>query len=85
MLYTAQLTQKGQVTIPVDIRRYLGLFPRQKVAFIKRKDQVLIKPAKSFLDLAGSIVSKKRYSDKKADKAVGKFIAKEYAKKNSRC
>lgn len=34
------VTSKGQVTIPVEIRRVLGLAPHEKVAFILEADQV---------------------------------------------
>jgi antitoxin PrlF len=36
----ASVTQKGQVTIPVEIRRMLGVRPRDKVAFRVEADQV---------------------------------------------
>ncbi|MBI2597401.1 AbrB/MazE/SpoVT family DNA-binding domain-containing protein [Candidatus Daviesbacteria bacterium] len=41
------LTQKGQVTIPVEIRSRLGLKPKDKVRFEVEGDEVKIKPAPS--------------------------------------
>lgn len=36
----ASVTRKGQVTIPVEIRRLLGVQPRDKVAFRVENNQV---------------------------------------------
>lgn len=82
MPYISTLTQKGQVTIPVEIRRFLGLSPSDQVAFLKREKEVIVKPAVDFLSLKGSIKTRKKYSDQKADKTLEKFIAKEYEKEN---
>jgi len=45
--YTSNLTSKGQVTIPVEIRRLLGIAPRDKVAFVVSDGKVQISPARS--------------------------------------
>lgn len=45
--HTATITTKGQVTIPAEIRRLLGLAPHDKVAFLVEADQVKIAPASS--------------------------------------
>jgi len=36
----ASVTSKGQVTIPAEVRRLLGVEPHDKVAFIVEEDQV---------------------------------------------
>ncbi len=36
------VTKKGQVTIPVDIRRFLGVGPHDKVAFVLEDDHVCV-------------------------------------------
>ena len=46
------MTQKGQVTIPAEIRVWMGLKPRDLVHFEIVDDVVTIKPAESRL-LAG--------------------------------
>lgn len=78
------VTQKGQVTIPVDIRRFLQIDTGDQVAFIKTKDQVVLKPARSFLDLKGSIKKSRKFSDKDADKAILDLASKTYAQKTTR-
>ena len=39
-MQTSTLTTKGQVTIPADVRRRLGLHPGDRVAFIVDGDEV---------------------------------------------
>ncbi len=45
--WTSSLTSKGQVTIPIHIRRLLGLTPRDRVSFVVRDGRVEIAPAQS--------------------------------------
>jgi AbrB family looped-hinge helix DNA binding protein len=46
------LTRKGQVTIPLAIRRHLGLKPRDRMIFELDEDGIRLRPAGSRL-LAG--------------------------------
>ncbi len=39
-----QVTQKGQVTIPVGYRRKFGLLPHTEVEFYERDGQLTIRP-----------------------------------------
>lgn len=43
---SAAMTSKGQITIPVEIRKELGLKPGDRVRFIKRGGEVAIRPDK---------------------------------------
>jgi len=45
----ATVTAKGQVTIPSEIRKALGLKPRDKVAFVLDQGEVRIEPSSSAL------------------------------------
>ncbi len=73
------MTKKGQVTIPVQIRRALGLKPRDKVVFEIRDNEVTIRPAPS--DLAagfGAVTPKSRPEDfRLMRKEVGEWLAEE--------
>jgi len=40
----ATITSKGQVTIPKDIRDHLGLKDGEKIVFIERTGEVIIRP-----------------------------------------
>lgn len=43
MTYQTTMTSKGQVTIPADIRRKLGLKPGQSIQFEFRGDEAVVK------------------------------------------
>jgi AbrB family looped-hinge helix DNA binding protein len=58
------ITRKGQVTIPKPIRDQLGLEEGEKVMFIRRGDEVLLKVLRgSILDLKGSVRPSARPED----------------------
>lgn len=75
------LTQKGQVTIPKEIRDYLGLKQGDKIIFEKTEKQVFLKPAEDFFALKGSLKTRKKYNKKKARMAIGNYLAQKYLKK----
>lgn len=55
------LTSKCQVTIPKEIRKRLGIQERDKISFIIRGKDVLIKPIKgNILDLRGIVKPKNK-------------------------
>ncbi len=43
----ASVTTKGQVTIPAEVRRLLGVRPHEKIAFLVEENQVRLAAAKS--------------------------------------
>jgi antitoxin PrlF len=47
MTYSSQLTSKGQVTIPKDVRIRLGLKEGERVEFVTEGDRTIIRPAQS--------------------------------------
>lgn len=50
------MTGKGQVTIPKAIRDRLGVRERQKILFVMRGEEVVLKIVKgTILDLRGSV------------------------------
>lgn len=81
-LYTSTLTSKGQATIPAPVRRRLGFRPGQKIIFTEKDGNIYISPAVDLSELRGSLKPKVKikYSDKKADEAIGRMFAAEYAK-----
>lgn len=55
-MITSLIGRRGQLTIPRDIRRQLGLQEGDRVAFISQGDQVLLVPLRqNLLDLRGSV------------------------------
>ncbi|MDA1317304.1 MAG: AbrB/MazE/SpoVT family DNA-binding domain-containing protein [bacterium] len=65
MIGYSSVTQKGQVTIPIDIRNYLGIKKGDSVLFVKEHDGVRIKQVDDFFSLKGSVHSKGKKSDSK--------------------
>ncbi len=53
--YLSSVSPKGQITIPVEIRKRLGVKPRDRVVFYVEDDEVKIKPFA--LQLAASFQS----------------------------
>ena len=55
-LFVTTLTHRSQVTIPAEVRRVLGLKPRDKVAFAVEGGEVRLRPVKHSLEsVAGSL------------------------------
>ncbi len=46
------VTQRGQVTLPAEVRRLLGIKPREKVAFRIDGNEVRLAPASFTLETA---------------------------------
>ncbi len=79
---TSTLTKKGQITIPKAIRDELGLKVNDRVHFVKKGDDILIKPIKgNILDLKGAVKSKNLGEDfEQVRKETRKIVAKKAAK-----
>ena len=59
--YASHLTRKGQVTIPIAIRRQLGLERGDTVAFVQQGETVTLKPAQSIAErTAGALAQYRR-------------------------
>jgi AbrB family looped-hinge helix DNA binding protein len=58
--HTSRLTCKGQVTIPVQLRRALHLKPGDEVAFVQDGDGVRLEPARSIAERTAGILAMHR-------------------------
>lgn len=76
MLYSSSITTKGQATIPLVIRQHLRLAKGDKIVFSLIDDQVVLTGVNSFLDLAGSVKTKRKYSDHDWDKTIKSYVKK---------
>lgn len=56
------ITQKGQITLPIAMRMYLGMKPYSKVRLFANKTGITVMPTEDILDIAGSFKPKKRAS-----------------------
>ncbi len=62
--YIRRLTTKGQVTVPVEIRRRLGVKPHDQIAFRVTGNRVELQPAIMTLESTfGAVKSRKRPED----------------------
>ena len=55
--FVSAITQRGQVTMPVEVRRLLGLKPRDRVAFEIGENEVTLVPVRLTLESAYGSVS----------------------------
>ena len=61
---TTTITQRGQVTIPAEVRRVLGVKHRDKVTFTIKDGEVRLAPASFSLESAyGSVKPSKKPED----------------------
>lgn len=77
---TGKLTQKGQVTIPLNIRKKLNVKPNERVSFHIENDNVVIKKASDFFTLQGSIKTDKKFDLKEMKKTTQAHVAKKHGK-----
>jgi AbrB family looped-hinge helix DNA binding protein len=75
------ITRKGQVTIPKEIRDQLGMKEGEKVVFVLRGGEVLLKILKgTILDLKGSVRPSARPEDfNRIRQTVKKAVARRVA------
>jgi len=84
MNFTTTVTQKGQATIPVQIRELLGIKKNTKIVFeIKNNMEVSIKPVVDFFSLKGSIKTNKPFDIEAMEKAVEDAVVLKYGKKSN--
>jgi mRNA interferase MazF len=85
-MYSTSITQKGQVTIPISIRKKLGLKTAQKVAF-EEQGNVVVAGITSNLEMKGIPLLKKEGAIKESiiklnyiftisEKMIEKFLFK---------
>lgn len=60
MSYTVSITSQGQISIPAQIRKQLGLSKNSKAIVSVKGGEMFVKPVKDFLALKGSIKTKKK-------------------------
>lgn len=58
------LTSKWQTTIPKDVRKLLGLKPKDRIFYLIEGERVVLRPLKgNILDLRGSVSTKEKPID----------------------
>ena len=65
------ITDKGQTTVPREVRDALGIKPRQRLQWdIEADGSATVRPEPSALALFGSLKSRKKFPGIKAEKAA---------------
>ena len=62
--FETTVTQRGQVTVPAEVRRLLGIKPHDRVTFVIENGQVRLKrPEYTFESVYGSVEPRNRPED----------------------
>ena len=80
----ARITEKGQVTIPKQIRSFLGITYGDAVDFKITRESVIIEkeaPRADARNLRGILPTKRKFRDSYIKKAKSAALAKEWNKK----
>lgn len=84
MPYSVSITSQGQISIPVKIRRQLGLSKTSKAIVSVANGKVMIEPVRDFLELAGSLKTNKRpLTNEQLHDLFATAVAEEYAIKKT--
>jgi AbrB family looped-hinge helix DNA binding protein len=51
----SMVSSKGQITLPVRLRRAVGIAPHDRVMIEAEEGRIIISPLKPFAELAGSL------------------------------
>ena len=66
---TSTLTDKGQTTVPLEVREALNVKPRQKLTWTVGADgSATVRPVASALELFGSLKSGKKFPGRAAER-----------------
>jgi AbrB family looped-hinge helix DNA binding protein len=85
MKKTSTLTAKGQTTVPREIREYLQLGPRQRIAFVVEEGKVVLRPeGRPMSAIVGSLRSKAKMPTKKQIRTIVRTAAIRRYLKSSR-
>ena len=86
-MIAVRVSDKGQITIPAQVRRKLGIRAKSRVELEVRDEGVLIKPIKSVLELSGILreYAKGKTTDWETIRAeTYRAMAEDYEKKHDR-
>lgn len=77
------ITQKGQVVIPISLRKALQLTPSRRVSFELKGKTIIMKPAISIDEAYGMFKTSKKASQADYDKAIEEAVVEKFRKKLS--
>ena len=60
MVYTVAVTSQGQISIPVEVQRLIGLKKNCKASLKVEGNKIIVEPVSDFMSLKGSLKSTKK-------------------------
>jgi AbrB family looped-hinge helix DNA binding protein len=84
-MITAQVSDKGQITVPAQVRRKLGMKAKSRVEIEVRGNELVVRPIRSVMELSGifSEAAKGKPTDWETIRAeTYRAMADEYRKKH---
>lgn len=79
-MYTVTITSQGQISIPVRLRRKLGLDKLKKALIYEDKGELIVRPVKDFLELGGSLKTNIKVTPRQIREAFGQYLADQAVK-----
>ncbi len=68
------ISSKGQITIPIKVRTFLGVGAKDKLEIVVRGSEVVLQPVKQFREMRGSLKAKKGNVRKVVENTVSKHV-----------
>ena len=80
-MYPVSITSQGQFSIPIPLRRLLGLNSGTKAMVSVEGKRLIVEPVRDFMELAGTFrTNKKPLTNDQLHKVVARAMAKEAVK-----
>jgi len=73
MTYTVSITSQGQLTIPMKIRKKLGIVEGTQAVVEEKHGELVVKPKKDFWSLGGSMQGDIKLTDEELEQASRQF------------
>jgi bifunctional DNA-binding transcriptional regulator/antitoxin component of YhaV-PrlF toxin-antitoxin module len=84
MTYIVSITSQGQISIPIQLRRKLGLDKHKKALVREENGELVVKPIQDFMELGGSLKEyakgKKPLTNDELHEAFAKSMAEDFIK-----
>lgn len=79
-LYSGKMTDKGQLTIPSDLREHWDIGKGDRLMFVLNEDgEVIVKPKKkSIVELFGILKTDIKYDEYEAKQAIAEYVTQKH-------
>lgn len=82
MQSTSTVTSKGQVLLPIHMRKQLGIMPADRVLLAVTKSSITLKKAPTVASMFGSVPFKKALTDEELEQKIAEVTSKSSIKSN---